>query len=93
MHRNAGDLSTLSAAEQPFSCTRDWVVAEGVAAEGGGTASSFTRIVISDLKPDVLQQMLDDERGVHICQVRGAPLSLAQLPHACGVRCQPAEHP
>lgn len=34
-----------------------------------GTGPSFTRVVIGDLKPEVLRQMMDDEQGSHICQV------------------------
>lgn len=69
IHRNPADPSTLSSAEQPFSCARTWVAAEGEDAEAGGTGPSFTRVVISDLKPDVLRQIMADEQGTHICQV------------------------
>jgi len=76
VHRNPADPSTLSPAEQPFSVARAWVAAEGEEAgaaweAGGGTGPSFTRVVIGDLKPDVLRQIMDDEQGTHICQVGG----------------------
>lgn len=78
VHRNPGDTSTLTAMEQPFSVARAWVAAEGEpdgGALGGdgtaGTGPSFTRVVIGDLKPDVLRQIMDGEQGGHVCQVRG----------------------
>jgi hypothetical protein len=72
VHRNPADPSTLSPAEQPFSVARTWVAAEDEeAGAGGGTGPSFTRVVIGDLKPDVLRQIMDDEQGTHICQVGG----------------------
>lgn len=80
VHRNPGDSSTLTAMEQPFSMARAWVAAEGEpdggvldGAPGGadGTGPSFTRVVIGDLKPDVLRQIMDGEQGGHVCQVRG----------------------
>lgn len=75
VHRNPADASTLSPMEQPFSVARSWVAAEeGGEASGQGTEAgggpSFTRVVIGDLKPDVLRQIMDDEQGTHICQVR-----------------------
>ena len=77
VHRNPGDPSTLTAMEQPFSVARAWVAAEGEpdggalggALGGDGTAGSFTRVVIGDLKPDVLRQIMDGEQGGHVCQV------------------------
>ncbi|PRW58303.1 Structural maintenance of chromosomes flexible hinge domain-containing 1 [Chlorella sorokiniana] len=79
VHRNPGDPSTLTAMEQPFSMARAWVAAEGEPdggalgdALGGdgtaGTGPSFTRVVIGDLKPDVLRQIMDGEQGGHVCQ-------------------------
>jgi hypothetical protein len=69
VHRNPADPSTLSPAEQPFSAAHAWVAAEGEEGGGGGAGPSFTRVVIGDLKPDVLRQLMDDERGAHVCQV------------------------
>lgn len=64
VHRNAGDASTLAAMELPFAVTRDWVRAEAAA----GDAESFTRVIVGDLKPDVLQQLAHDDQGLHICR-------------------------
>ena len=76
VHRNPGDPSTLSAVEQTFSVARAWVAAElegGSGADGAQGGGGFTRVVIGDLKPDVLRQIMEDERGgqQYICQVGG----------------------
>ncbi|KAL4443930.1 hypothetical protein ABPG75_011667 [Micractinium tetrahymenae] len=73
VHRNPADPSTLAPMEQPFAAARSWVAGEGEAEDGGeggagGAGPSFTRVVIGDLKPDVLRQIMDDEAGSHICQ-------------------------
>jgi hypothetical protein len=62
VHRNPGDDSTLAPMEAPFGVARDWVRAECGAGE-----EAFTRVVIGDLKPDVLQQLAADEAGGHLC--------------------------
>ena len=54
----------MSAAEQPFGAARAWLAAEQEGGEAG-----FTRVVIGDLKPDVLAQIIRDDKGTHICQV------------------------
>lgn len=74
IHRNPADASTLAPHELPFAVTHQWVAEEapGQAALGSGTGSSgsgsFTRVVVGDLKPDVLSQIMDDEEGAVICQ-------------------------
>eukprot|EP00887_Chlorella_sp_A99_P005757 scaffold1.g5757.t1 len=65
VHRNPGDASTLAPHEQPFAATRAWVAGEADVSSAGG---SFTRVVVGDLKPDVLRQIMDDEKGAVICQ-------------------------
>lgn len=47
------------------------------AGEGG-----FTRVLIGDLKPDVLQLIMADEAGTTICQVGGSGWRLACVQHA-----------
>lgn len=67
VHRNPGDESTLSKMEMPFAASRGWL-REEVQPEACGEGSSFTRVVIGDLKPDILQQLADDTGGAHICK-------------------------
>lgn len=68
IHRNPGDASTLAPMEQPFAIAHQWV-AEEASGEGRGLdSSSFTRVVVGDLKPDVLAQIMDDVEGAIICQ-------------------------
>ena len=69
VHRNPGDTSTLAPMEVPFSTTRAWVAAEQGEDDSGAGSGSFTRVVIGDLKPDVLRQLMDDEEGTRIGQV------------------------
>jgi hypothetical protein len=69
VHRNPADASTLSTTEHPFSVAHAWVAAEGEDVDEGGAGPTFTRVVIGDLKPDVLRQIMDDEQGTYICQV------------------------
>ena len=104
VHRNPGDTSTLTAMEQPFSVARAWVAAEGEpdgGALGGelgggstaGTGPSFTRVVIGDLKPDVLRQIMDGEQGGHVCQVRGGRGKGGSWAGVAGwLTCRPAGH-
>ena len=79
MHRRPGDDSTLSQMEQAFHITQQWVQAEvqapagghegqGTESDAGGDGHSFTRVVISELKPDVLQQLADAEKGAQVCR-------------------------
>lgn len=70
LHRNPGDASTLSPVEQPFGAAAAWVQAEAEALAAG--EASFTRVLIGDLKPEVLRLIMEDEGGTHICQVRGS---------------------
>ncbi len=79
VHRNPCDPSTLAPMERPFAVARSWLAGEGEpedseeAGSSSGTGASFTRVVIGDLKLDVLRQIMDDEAGTHICQVGAAP--------------------
>lgn len=64
IHREAGDASTLSQTEHCFSSTKSWV-----ASELENMEASFTRVIIGDLKPEILRQMVGDgEQGPAICQ-------------------------
>lgn len=67
VHRNPGDDSTLAPMERAFPAAGDWARAE--AAPGAPTA--FTRVVIGDLKPDVLAQLARDEGGQALCRELG----------------------
>ena len=67
LHRNPGDESTLSKMEMPFAASRSWL-REETQNEACGEGGSFTRVVVGDLKPDILQQLADDTGGAHICR-------------------------
>jgi structural maintenance of chromosomes flexible hinge domain-containing protein 1 len=62
VHRNPGDHSTANAIEQAFPAAREWVRAEVEPGE-----ESFTRVIIGDLKADVIDQLVSDDEGAHIC--------------------------
>lgn len=70
VHRRPGDESTLEPWEARFPATQAWVREEREA----GAAASFTRVLISGVKPDVLAQMAKEAEGARICRVRGAGL-------------------
>ncbi len=83
LHRDPGDPSTLAPAEAAFApLVRAWMEAEragaaaaaAAAAAGSGPAqgASFTRVVVSSLKPEILAQIADDEGGQQLCR-RAAP--------------------
>jgi len=83
LHRDPGDPSTLAPAEAAFApLVRAWMEAEragavaaaAAAAAAGGPAqgASFTRVVVSSLKPEILAQIADDEGGQQLCR-RAAP--------------------
>ena len=93
MHRRPGDGSTLSQMEQAFPITQQWVQAEAQAPAGAdegqgngsdasGDGHSFTRVVIGELKPDVLQQLADADKGAQVCRWAGG----------CGVAAIPCLH-
>lgn len=63
VHRNPGDESTLSRVEQTFDAARAWVREES-SAQGG----AFTRVIIGDLKPEILQQLTADFDGGQLCR-------------------------
>lgn len=66
MERNPGDDSTLSGAEKRFGVAKAWV-AEEAPPEGGSQAQrSFTRVTVGDLKPDILEQISDEDRGAQV---------------------------
>lgn len=82
MHRRPGDDSTLSQMERAFPITQQWVQAEaqapagglegqGSESEAGDDGHSFTRVVIGELKPDVLQQLADANKGAQVCRWAG----------------------
>ncbi len=80
VHRLPGDASTLSPTEVIFPAAHEWVanerqpspsqVADRVADSQQSTAAghSFTRVVIADLKPEVLQQIADSDRYEQVCR-------------------------
>ena len=74
VHRRPGDDTTLVRMEQPFPITRQWVQQEAAAPGGGGPGGdhSFTRVVIGELKADVLQQVADADKGAQVCRCEPA---------------------
>lgn len=62
VHRNPGDNTTLSEIEVPFSITRKWVDAELM-----DKASSFTRVIVGNVKSDIIDLISDDNDGSHVC--------------------------
>ncbi|KAK9800826.1 hypothetical protein WJX73_002958 [Symbiochloris irregularis] len=78
VHRCAGDASTLLPMEAPFPIARSWVEHEAEqqdAEEAGPDSSSFTRVVIGQLKADILRQVAEDAQGQKLCR------ALAHLYH------------
>lgn len=61
VHRQPGVTETLTASEAAFPVTRKWLADEvdGVCGETGAIHSptSFTRIIIGDLKPGILKEV------------------------------------
>lgn len=72
VHRAPGDSNSLSAVEKRFGAVAEgWVgeeTAAGAAQAVPDEQSSFTRVVIGDLKREVLQQVVEDEGGGGICR-------------------------
>lgn len=66
IHRNPGDESTLSKIEAPFHSAANWVREE--LQNDGGKDEGFTRVIIGDLKPAILQQLANDVGGAQICR-------------------------
>lgn len=66
VHRNPGDTSTLGTMEARFPVTHSWVHEE-VKLNAAGPTSGFTRVMIGDLKPQILRQLADDQGGAKIC--------------------------
>ena len=84
-------------AAEPGACARAGGAAEGPPSAAGGTLSgaadgaaggSFTRVVVSSLKPEILRQIADEEGGQQLLPAR--PLAQAPLqPLAHGSACLP----
>ena len=80
VHRLPGDPSTLSAAEAQFAAPQQWVADEtqqpsiqpsdnvADSQQSGSAGLSFTRVVIADLKPEVLQQIADPAKYEQVCR-------------------------
>lgn len=80
VHRQPGDASTLSPTEAMFPAAHDWVANEVRPAQAADRVvdsqqpqpapsdHSFTRVVIADLKPEVLQQIADADRYEQVCR-------------------------
>jgi hypothetical protein len=66
VHRNPGDTSTLNSMEARFPVTHNWVHEE-VKLTTASPTSGFTRVIIGDLKPQILRQLADDQGGAKIC--------------------------
>ncbi|KAL0055144.1 hypothetical protein WJX82_007626 [Trebouxia sp. C0006] len=82
VHRLPGDASTLSPTEGMFPAAHDWVagelqqtpaqaadrVADSQQLQAAPSDHSFTRVVIADLKPEVLQQIADSDKYEQVCR-------------------------
>lgn len=81
MHRMPGDAATLSPFEAQFPVAQEWVaseqhpspsqgerVADSQQAHPSPQGHSFTRVVVADLKPEVLQQITDVDRYEQVCR-------------------------
>ncbi len=65
MHRSPGDASTLTAIETAFQpLAQSWVAAE---AEAGG-AGSFTRVMVGQVKQNILGQIADEAGMQQLCR-------------------------
>ena len=70
VHRSPGDASTLTPIETAFEpLAQSWVAAETDtgAAEGAG-GSSFTRVMIGQVKPNILRQIADEPGMQQLCR-------------------------
>lgn len=82
VHRLPGDASTLSPTEAMFPAAHEWVagelqqtpaqaadrVADSQELQAVPSDHSFTRVVIADLKPEVLQQIADSDKYEQVCR-------------------------
>ncbi len=82
VHRLPGDASTLSPTEAMFKAAHEWVagelqqptaqaadrVADSQQLQAAPADHSFTRVVIADLKPEVLQQIADSDKYEQVCR-------------------------
>ena len=81
MHRMPGDASTLSPIEAQFPVAQEWVASEQQQFPSQGEriadsqqthpsfeGPSFTRVIVADLKPEVLQQITDTDRYEQVCR-------------------------
>ena len=78
MHRMPADASTLSATEAQFPAAHEWVASEQSPSPTPGErvadsqhvpqGHSFTRVIIADLKPEVLDQIADADRYEQVCR-------------------------
>ena len=81
VHRMPGDASTLSPIEAQFPVAQQWVAAErqqspsqeeriadSQQAFPSPESHSFTRVVVAELKPEVLQQITDIDRYEQVCR-------------------------
>ena len=81
VHRIPGDASTLNPVEAQFPVAKDWVaselqqfpsqeerVADSQQSHPSSKGHSFTRVIVADLKPEVLQQITDTDRYEQVCR-------------------------
>ena len=66
--RGAGELIASPSQVEKFGIVSDWVAAEATPGSADQpSAATFTRVVVSDLKPDILQQF-QDEAAKNVCR-------------------------
>lgn len=81
VHRMPGDATTLSPIETQFPVAQQWVaaeqqhplsqeerVADSQQTHPSAECHSFTRVIVADLKPEVLQQITDTDRYEQVCR-------------------------
>jgi hypothetical protein len=68
IHRQPGVLATLDQFERKFPVTEQWVGEETSREEDGAGGDSFTRIVIGELKPEVLRDIGSPSGREQLCK-------------------------
>ena len=68
IHRQPGVADSLAEFERKFPVTEEWVGEEAQREREGPGGDSFTRIVIGDLKPEVLQEIGSPSGRDQLCK-------------------------